>query len=201
MTASLGWRTHSGWAVLVAVGGSVAAPTVLSRQRVDLLTPPLPTQPYHAAVDDKLTLEAAAALVRKVEEAAASRAAAATEAAIADLAKAGHQVDAVGLVAGERRLPSDLAKILSAHPLLHAAEGDLYEQAVIEGATRVGLSVSTAPAKGTFEHAAIALGVTADALAAALAVAGKAAGPPWQKDHREAAASALAARAGAARLG
>ncbi len=195
--AALGWRSHSGWAVLVAVTGTARAPTVVARQRVELVDASLPRQPYHAAAGR--TLGAAAALIAKVEAAAAAAAADATKASMAALATAGHPVVAAGVVGGGRRLPDDLVKILGAHALLHSAEGDLYEQALAEAAARVGLPVSLIPLKTVITDAAAALHTTATALDAALKTAGRTLGPPWQKDHREAAAAALAALAAVTR--
>ena len=103
-------------------------------------------------------------------------------------------VAAVGVVGGNRRLPTELPRILASHALLHASERDLYEQAVIEGATRAGLPVTTVPATGKlFDHASGVLGV---ALEPALAALGKSIGPPWQKDHKEATAAGLVALEG-----
>jgi hypothetical protein len=86
---------------------------------------------------------------------------------------------------------TDLARILTSHALLHAAERDLYEQAVIEGANRAGLPVTTVPATGKLlDHASQVLGVE---LGPSLAALGKAVGAPWQKNHKEATAAALVA--------
>ena len=55
--ATLGWRAHSGWAVVVAVGGLPADPIILSREHVELLDGSLPRQPYHAAAERGLSAE------------------------------------------------------------------------------------------------------------------------------------------------
>jgi hypothetical protein len=61
---------------------------------------------------------------------------------------------------------------------LHAAEGDLYEQALIEGAARAGLSVLR-----------LAPGLVP--LFTGVETAGRTFGPPWQKDHKLAASAAM----------
>jgi hypothetical protein len=102
-------------------------------------------------------------------------------------------VASVGVVGGDRPVRTELPRILASHALLHASERDLYEQAVIKGAIRAGLPVTTIPVKGkggTVDHASEMLGV---ALSPALARVGKALGPPWQQDHRDATAAALVA--------
>jgi hypothetical protein len=183
----LGWRTHSWWAVLVAVSGPAASPVVVHRERVTLLDDVLVRQPYHAAVD--LPLDEAPAFIRSVEE-AASAAAATT---IRGISSSLDSVATVGVVGGNRRPPMELPQILASHALQHAYERHLYEQAIIDGATRAGLPVTTVPlGKGTLDHASRVLGV---ALEPSLAALGKAMGPPWQKDHKEATAAALVALA------
>jgi hypothetical protein len=87
-------------------------------------------------------------------------------------------VDGVGVVAKIRSLPADLERILRAHALLHAAEGDLYEEALTEGALRAGLPVQRVTP-------------TSISLEPKLDAAGRALGPPWQKDHKLAASAAL----------
>src|SRR5205807_1408377 len=68
-SAALGWRAHSGWASQIALGGSLAAPTVLGRRRVELADRSLPgsVQPFHAARD--LGPEAGERLVARCREA------------------------------------------------------------------------------------------------------------------------------------
>ena len=48
---ALGFRAHSGWAAVVAIGGSRDAPVVLMRTRIELADPEIPEsiQPYHSA--------------------------------------------------------------------------------------------------------------------------------------------------------
>ena len=182
---ALGWRAHSAWAVLVAVSGTAASPVVIHRQRITLLEDASLREPYHRAVH--LPRDEAPAMIASVEEVAAAAAAV----TISELASSLGSVAAVGVVGGNRKLPSDLSRILAAHALQHAAERALCEQAIIEGATRAGFPVSTIPATGAlFDHASEVVGV---ALGPTLAAIGKALGPPWQKDHKEATAAALVA--------
>jgi hypothetical protein len=183
----LGWRVHSWWAVVVAVSGTSASPVIVHRERVTLLDDASVREPYHAAV--ALPPAEARALIGSVEEAAAAAAAARIRGLVSSLGS----VAAVGVVGGNRRLPTELSRILQSHARIHASERDLYERAIIEAATRAGLPVTTIPASGAlFEHASRVLRV---ALEPSLAALGKAVGPPWQKDHKEATAAALVALA------
>ncbi len=182
---ALGWRVHSWWAIVVAVGGGAASPLVIHRERVTLIEDASVREAYHAAA--ALPLDDAPALIESVQKAATL----AAESAIRGFVSTLGPIAAVGVVGGTRRLPPELRRIFSSHALLHAAERDLYEHAVIQGATRAGLSVTTLPATGTlFDDASQLLGVT---LQPSLAALGKTIGSPWQKDQKEATAAALVA--------
>lgn len=175
MRTAIGWRSHSGWAVLVAVREPASSPEVLARRRVELVDGSLPRQPYHAIAEQGLSLRAGEALIARVEKMALASAVAATESVL----EAG-AVDAVGVVGKTRRIPDDIEQVLASHALLHAAEGDLFERALLDAAAQVGL-------RGFMrEPASIKIPAAVDG-------AGKALGPPWQKDHKLAASVALAA--------
>ena len=191
MTAiGLGWRVHSWWAVVVAVSGPAPAPAVVRRERVTLLDDESLQEPYHAAVGRPL--DEARALIASVEEAAASAAAS----ILGEFAASLDAVASIGVVGGNRQVSKELPRILASHALLHASERVLYEQAVIEGAARAGLPVTTVPATGTlFKDASQVLGLEIEPVLAAL---GKSLGPPWKKDHKEATAAALVALDGLA---
>src|SRR5258707_13482280 len=49
--AAIGCRAHSGWAALVAIGGSPGSPEVILRRRIENADPEIPgsKQPFHAA--------------------------------------------------------------------------------------------------------------------------------------------------------
>jgi hypothetical protein len=166
---------------------------VVHRERAALLDGSLPRQPYHAAADGGLGPDDAAELIAQVVQAATLAATAAMAAMVAAVAASGRRVVGIGVVAGNRHLPSELSRILASHPLLHAAEGELFEQALIEGGAAAGLPVVTVAPTAIFDDAAHAASMTVEAFTATLAAAGRQAGPPWQKDHRQAAAAAVVA--------
>ncbi|MEW6270912.1 MAG: hypothetical protein AB1689_16635, partial [Thermodesulfobacteriota bacterium] len=87
------------------------------------------------------------------------------------------------------------------HVRMHKAEGELFRDVLVAGARACALEATTLPEKSALDAAARILGVTRAGLDARLAALGKAAGPPWGKDQKEAAAAALAAlaRAGGGR--
>ncbi|HET6793281.1 MAG TPA: hypothetical protein VFH45_02490 [Acidimicrobiales bacterium] len=163
-----GFRCHSGWTVMVVMAGTGRHPVLVARQRLELTGPGLPRQPYHAVAEQG----APSSVIAEVA-AAARRAAAAALASASGLA-------AVGLVAAQRSLPDDLDAILRSHARLHAAEGRLYEVAVMDAASDLGLAVHLV------DPGAIRVGPEVDALR-------QSAGAPWQKDHKWAACAALGA--------
>jgi hypothetical protein len=181
----LGWRVHSWEAVVVAVSGPPASPVVVHREQVALLDDATIREPYHVAAG--LPLDEVPEFIWSVEQTATDAAGERIRGFVSSLGP----VAAVGVVGGNRRIPTDLTRILASHALLHASERDLYERAIVEGATRAGLPVTTIPATGTLvDDASDVLGVD---LKPTLAALGKSIGKPWQKDHREATTAALVA--------
>lgn len=166
--AAVGFRCHSGWAVLVVVSGSDASPLLLDRRRVELVDESMPRQPYHAVAEGGLPESVIDAVAQAARHGVAK--------ALRSITAA----DALGVVATERRIPPSLDQILASHTLLHAAEGHLFERAVIEAADDAGLRVHVVEPRSIEVPAAV------EAL-------GRTIGPPWQKDHKWATTAALAA--------
>ena len=171
----------------MAVSGSADAPVVVHRDEIALADDAALREPYHAAVG--MTLDDAQASIVAAKEAAAAAAAATIDGFVSSIGA----LAAVGLVGANRTLTAELPRVLAKHALLHAYDTDLHERAIVEGATRAGLPVTTLPATGKlFDHASDVLGVP---IGPSLAALGKSIGPPWQKNYREAAAAALVALA------
>jgi hypothetical protein len=161
--------------VLVVVRGPASSPQVLTRQRVELVRSPLPRQPYHAIAEGGLSLRDGESLISRVKEMSTTAAIAATATVVKE-----YSVGVIGVVGHIRNIPDDLGRILASHALLHAAEGALFEEALLDAADQVGLGSLLVESKAI----KISHGVE---------TAGKSLGPPWQKDHKFAAAAALAA--------
>ena len=188
MKVALGLRPHSGWAVAVAVGDD--AP--LDRRRLALAGVPPPVQPYPEAAG--LPAADAAALVEQATGFAFERAGAELSALVASLRGAGHEVAGVGIVAGAGSVREDLPleRVLAAHSTLHAAEGELYRDALADAAADVGLAVTMVPPRDTPALGRRLLGGTDAAVAARLTELGKPFGPPWTRDHKDALLAGLA---------
>ena len=183
MTAAIGLRDHTGWAALVALSGNADDPVVLDRRRLVLCPPDEPRQPYHAA--QGMSVDEAAALVERIA-ATASRLATEAFAAIAG----DHDVVAAGIPVSTMTPPDDLAAVLGSHTLLHAAEGVLYREALLDGAEACGLPVVGVEVKRLYGDLAARLGRTEDDVRGALGALGAGLGPPWRAEQKEAAAAA-----------
>lgn len=158
-------------------------PVVVDRRRIQMVEDD--RDAYHAAAERSASPEAGAALIDRVATAAREGAAREIATTVKDLREAGHDIVAAGVPLG-RSLPP-LASILRSHPLLHTAEGELYREALAEGADECRLRVTEAPVKTLLPFAARVLGRDEQSLRRTLTALGKVIGPPWQKDHKDAA--------------
>jgi hypothetical protein len=177
MARVLGLYSRTGTAVGVALDGA----RYVGRWDLDLTEETVPDQIWHAVAD--LPLAEAEATARQAIEAIVT---VATDAMRAVLDEAGH-LDVVAVVMGDYPVPESAAAILASHTLMHAAEGQLYREALLDAASALDL-----PAVGVSRNLA-ASRLDGD-LAAAVAALGTAAGRPWRKEHKLAAIAALTAR-------
>ena len=194
--AGVGFREHTGWAAMVALGGGVAAPVVLARGRYELCQDELPRAVYHAA--RQLDLVNADRLVNRVAQTARDGAEGQLRRTIAELETAGYEVVGAA-VAAPRQLTVDLSEILGSHPLVHTAEGQLFRDALAGAAGKLGLPVTRFVQQDLYEEAAGRVGTSDASLQAQLTGLGRALGPPWQRDQKEAAAAAWLALASSGR--
>jgi hypothetical protein len=193
MDAALGFKARTGRAIAVAIGGTVGRPVLLARMEMALL-PEGAMAPYHAAQE----LEGARSRAKHVADSIATAqrmAAHGIREAAAALARDGHRVLRCGVLVGPA-LPSwSTEDILAVHVRMHQAEGVLFREAIVAGATTCGFELVPLREKSALEDAANALRMTAGDLAACLQALGRSAGPPWGQHQKEAAAAALAALA------
>jgi hypothetical protein len=195
---AVGFATHSGWAVAVVAsvddgdGGDGGRLQVHDRRRVELVSPDLPLQAYHAAAD--LPADAGVDVVAAVDRSIAEHARQALTAIRADVGD-GLSLVAVGIVGRAREIP-DVATVLSSHALMHASEGEQYRRGLAEAAEQLGLPVRRADPARLVDDVADAIGWPPARLADEHAQVRSTLGPPWQKDHKEATAAALLALRG-----
>ena len=191
--AALGFRLHTGWAALVAIAQPDKIEVVL-RRRVELLPADgsIPRFMYHTAAEMDDSAEAAA-LVERAAGAAEKTAVAAVRETVDELRRMKIAVKTAGIPTGSTAVPEDLDRILKAHPLIHAAEGALFQTAVARGCTECGLKITTVREKELLDRAAEACGTEPVRFRKSLDELRKTAGPPWSVDQKTAAAAALLA--------
>jgi len=110
-----------------------------------------------------------------------------------DLAGQGHRVRAVAISVPTSSVPHDLSTILRSHPLLHAAEGELYSEALADAAQAAGLPMVRFTTKNLVGDAASALDCSPATMMEIVVKLGHGLGAPWAKDQKEAATAALLA--------
>ena len=192
--AALGFRSHSGWAALVAVAGPATEPSVVVRRRVEL-SRKTPRQPFHAA--EGRPFAAAEGLIRRSIDEATALADRAVREAVTELRVAGHEPVASGLLLAAGRPLPGLRDVLASHALIHAAEGEMFRDVLRQASRQCGLRVAEVRERDLEDLAARSLGRSAAELGRRLAEWGKALGPPWTQDEKRAALVAWLALAAA----
>jgi hypothetical protein len=190
--AALGFRSHSGWATLVAVAGPVASPGLVVRRRVEL-SRRTPQQPFHAA--EGRPFGAAEALIRRSTDEASGLAERAVREALAELRAAGLEPVASGLLLAAGRPLPGLREIMASHALIHAAEGQLFRDVLRKASQRCALHLAEVAERELDERAERILRRPAEELHARLAEWAKQVGPPWTQDEKRAALAAWLALA------
>jgi hypothetical protein len=189
--AALGFKLHTGWAMLVAVAGQPGEIKVLFRGRIELLPldESVPRFVYHKAAE--LPLSQATALLKRVREASQKAARLAIKDVLRDLDSRGFKADVCGVLSGSTPVPDDQPRILRSHPLIHAAEGALFQQAIISVCESCGVAVTAVREREVWSRAAAAWGLADVELRKEMDALRKSLGAPWSADHKTAAAIAL----------
>jgi hypothetical protein len=193
--ATLGCRSHSGWAALVAVAGDPKSPEVIDRRRIEIADPTIrgSKQPYHAA--EPLELPEAEALLKRCAASTARLAQQALRSAINDLRARGYQATSFGIVLGSGRGLPGLPAILKSHALLHTAEGEFFRHALLNAAERCTLALLGVKEREVYDRAAAHLRIPSTELQRRVADLGKPIGPPWSQDQKYATLAAWLALA------
>ena len=189
MRVALGWKARTGRAAFVAVGGEVHDPLFVLRGEIKLL-PEGAFATYHAAAEMKPA--AAREYVKRSIATTHRLAASGIGGAARRLAGAGHEVCGCGVLVGTGMPNWTTDEIIAVHVRMHKAEGELFRDALVVGARECKLELTTLPEKSAVDAAAAAMGVDRARLDGCIAALGRAAGPPWTKDQKEASAAALA---------
>jgi hypothetical protein len=186
---------HCGWAHLLSVAAARRVPAIVDRRRVTLIDEGLPPMPYHHETL-RMPVGEADALIARVRESIAARAARALGELAASLAPA-HAVVALAIreppFAG---IPDTVATVRRSYPLQCAADGMMYQLALCDAARGLGLEVHLYRRGDETARAAARLGITRDEVESFVRGAGRPPGPPWADEHRRAFAAGIATLAG-----
>jgi hypothetical protein len=170
---------------------------VVVRQRIELADPTgaLPRPVYQRSRG--MQPAEAATRIAAVERIATERAGSALASAVRESGDAGGRVRRCGVVVGKLSAAAPLESILASHALCHAAEGRLYQQALLDGAEVSGLEPVAVERASIWDEACWVAGASADDLRGRLDAVRREIGPPWAEDQKLAALAALIALAGA----
>jgi hypothetical protein len=182
----IGFRLHTGWAILVVIAAEPDKIRVLQRCRLELLPPGRGRFVYHEAVG--LPPPDAEQLVESVRQLAEDTATDAIGSAIKSF-----RVTGACMPAGPASAPVDLAAVLRSHTRIHAAEGALYASAVAKSCERLNIPLAVLRESQVWPRASANLGLSEAGLRARLDDLRRELGPPWAADHKLATAAALAA--------
>jgi hypothetical protein len=190
---AIGFKLHTGWAALVSVAGDPDRIQVLLRRRIELLPPnsSISRFVYHEA--SKMPLAQATELVERGTQAAQEAACLAVKDAVEELSSRGVRIDVCGVLSGSTVVPNDLAAILRSHPLIHSAEGLLFQNAIVSACEGRGLTVVLMREREVWVRAAATWDITEPGLQKNVDALRKTLGPPWSADHKVATAIALLA--------
>jgi len=182
--AAVGLRAHSGWTSLVVVASEKGKPAVLARQRPHLVQTFSYAfrQPYHTA--ERMTLDEAEDFLGRQQSEARRLAGQALEAVRRDAAQRGYQVARAALLTASGRPLPELAKILAAHSLIHAADGEFFRQALLHACKAHSLAVTAIKDRELLAAGGAKFKRGPAALARLLVELGKPIGPPWSQDEK-----------------
>jgi len=184
MNVAFGMKAHSGWAVLVVLGKQDDEFVVVDRRRIELVENEWAKQPYHAA--EGLKSEVARDLVQRGIDAAHKFAVREMRAALKREADRKNEVKACAVLVGSPMPNWSVDEILAVHFRMHKAEGVLFRDALVHAAQECKIKAFEIPEKELPNP-------STSKLASQLSALGKAAGPPWGKDQKEAALAAMLA--------
>ena len=192
-TAALGFRLHTGWAAVVAIAGIPGKFQVLLRRRIELLPSgdSVPRFVYHKSAE--LALSEAVELVSRAEAASEKSALIAVKEVLDHLGSLAVAVKAGGIPCGLRAVPTDLSAVLRSHPMIHTAEGALFQRAVTSACQGSGLAVISAREREVWRNAASSWSLNEEGLRQQVDGLRKSVGAPWGTDQKTATAFALLA--------
>jgi hypothetical protein len=183
--AAAGFTVKSGWACAVLIGGTPSSPRLVDSRRVEISDPGIPDAmlPYHAGFG---TARAAGAELKRLVASVRSYGRKSVSAVIREYQK-GASVRAAGVVVGSLIDPRTIG---NDHIRIHAMEGQLFREVLIDAAERNGVTVSVWRERDLYAAAAKQLKIAETVLKKAVAALGESADGGWRAEHKAAALAA-----------
>ncbi len=182
--AAVGFRVHSGWTAVVAVAIDEGIPLVLARERAHLVRTFTYEyrQPYHTAAT--MPADDREVFVSRVRAEARHLAFRTISRLKGTLEKEGYCLTSSGLLLASGRPLPELAGILASHSLIHAADGELFRDAILDATARCGLLSAKVKERDLLDSAARTLGFGFRDLSRQMRELGRRLGPPWSQDEK-----------------
>jgi len=193
MKVALGFKSHSGWAAMIAIGEDGHGFQVIDRGRIELIEEgeTWAKQPYHAAEEHEAT--DAEILVEKGIDSARRTALSQMRESIRRLRKSGHDAVICGVIVPTPMPNWSTAEILAVHFRMHKAEGVLFPDALCRAADACKLPLARVPEKQLDGLAEKVLMMPTEKSKEMLVALGKSIGPPWGRDQKVASLAAMIA--------
>src|SRR5438445_1908335 len=189
--AALGFRVKAGWATAVLLTGTVRAPQVRDRRRIELSDASVPatTQPYHAGMSRLQTDEAKVEKLRRIIRQTANQS---VNQLVKEFRDQGFQLCAASLVVGS---DIDPARISNPHIRAHAFEGQLFRTTLEDALKACGLPCSVIVERTAYRHAELILNGPVSELKRCVTELGRGLHGQWRADEKTACLAAWLALA------
>ena len=183
--AAVGFTVKSGWAAVILIEGSAAAPRVAACRRVEISDPEIPDakQPYHAGFG---TARAAGGELKRLVASVKSYGRKSIGGAVKEFQDA-HSLRGAGVVVGSLIDPKTIG---NDHIRIHAMEGQLFREVVIEAAERQGLKCAVCRERDLYADAAKTLKKTDASIRKTLTEIGRGVDGGWRAEQKAAALGA-----------
>lgn len=183
--AAAGFTVKSGWACAVLIGGTAASPRLIDSRRVEISDPGIPDakQPYHAGFG---TARDAGDELKRLVSSVRSYGRKSVSAVIREYQKR-TSVVAAGVVVGSLIDPKTIG---NDHIRIHAMEGQLFREVLIDGAERNGVTVAVWRERDLYATAAKRLKTAETVLKKTLIALGENADGGWRAEQKAAALAA-----------
>jgi hypothetical protein len=182
---AVGFTVKSGWAAVVLIEGSTAAPVIADSRRVEISDPGVPDakQPYHAGFG---TARDAGDELKRLVASVTSYGRKSVGALLRDYGKPG-PLRGAGVVVGSLVDPQTIG---NDHIRIHAMEGRLFRTVVIDAAEKFGLTCRVCRERDLYAEATKVLKKPEAAIRKTLTDLGRDMDGGWRAEQKAAALSA-----------